>query len=645
MAFPTITVEVDFGVDPFTALDFSSPTDITSFVQTITIRRGKQQEEQDNFQAGICEILLDNQDGRFDPNNSGSPYAPNVNSMTPIRVKAKDPGTLTVHNVFTGYVQDWPQAYPMTNSYTESKITAVDGMLLLKNRGLPQSVYEHYVEVGGEPDHYWRLNEPDLAGFDAADTGDGDPDTGKTIDGTYGSAVTRGQTGIVDNDPDTSTQFAESTNSSVELDDFRANIVGDSDFSWTLEMVMDYDGGSGTDNHIVWDQASVGGFRLVCFIDDNGSGALGFNIDRTAEGGSSSSANGSTDVGDGVRKHIAFRVDGVNSLWSVFVGGTKDADVAQTAIEPPRVTPTKLLGPIITDEADRYPEDKFGKVAIYNRVRTDSEISDQAASVLDPWDGDTSGTRVNNILDVMGWPVAADRNIDTGESTFDPADFSGFSDILTYLQRAALSENGHIYFKPDGTIRFIDRRTMNTGGRHADVQETFTDQGTATGYSQINLEPQDVDDIRNIVTVERADGRPFTIEDTDSQNTFGPRTLSRTGLFMDSDDEVRQMAEALLSQRKDPRDKLIDLTIKGDDDHWTTILTRELLDRVHVERIPDWTAFDDDRHIIGIQHDINASTEQWTTKYSLSGIETFASDVLILDDAEKGQLDNNRLGF
>lgn len=82
---PYVYVGIAFASNPL-----DSPqvwTDITPYVQTIDTFTGRQ-HELNRVEAGTCIVLADNRDGRFDPDNSSSPYAPNVLVARRLRVQA-----------------------------------------------------------------------------------------------------------------------------------------------------------------------------------------------------------------------------------------------------------------------------------------------------------------------------------------------------------------------------------------------------------------------------------------------------------------------------------------------------------------------------------------------------------------------------
>jgi hypothetical protein len=83
-------------------IQFSGTTwsDVTTFIQGISIRRGKSREL-DRYQAGTASIVLNNNQRTFDPTNSLSPYYGNITPKKRVRISA--------NNViqFLGTIDDW----------------------------------------------------------------------------------------------------------------------------------------------------------------------------------------------------------------------------------------------------------------------------------------------------------------------------------------------------------------------------------------------------------------------------------------------------------------------------------------------------------------------------------------------------------
>jgi hypothetical protein len=118
-------LEVAFADSPGTA----SPTwtDVTEYMVEVMCRHGKQRQI-GNTDAGTMTVRLKNQDRRFDPTNTSSPYNPNVLPLRQIRLRVEKDAV--VYPLFRGYVQSWPQE-PQGRTMTWTKIECVDGFLPL----------------------------------------------------------------------------------------------------------------------------------------------------------------------------------------------------------------------------------------------------------------------------------------------------------------------------------------------------------------------------------------------------------------------------------------------------------------------------------------------------------------------------------
>jgi hypothetical protein len=123
--FPTVTVECAFASAPGAL----SPTytDITDYVLSFQTRRGRSDELQP-YSAGTASIVLNNQDGRFDPTNASSPYSPNVLPMKLLRIRSV--WSATTYYQFTGFVDAWSPSWP-TNKQDVLTVTATDAFKVL----------------------------------------------------------------------------------------------------------------------------------------------------------------------------------------------------------------------------------------------------------------------------------------------------------------------------------------------------------------------------------------------------------------------------------------------------------------------------------------------------------------------------------
>lgn len=122
-------IQFAFGDDPLAA----SPTwvDVTDYVREWSITRGRS-SLLSRFEAGTGTIRLDNRDGRFDPNNTSSPYSPDVTLHCPVRI-------VITHNsvnyvLFRGMVEAWPLFYGQgaINSWVDVPIVDLTKLIVGK---------------------------------------------------------------------------------------------------------------------------------------------------------------------------------------------------------------------------------------------------------------------------------------------------------------------------------------------------------------------------------------------------------------------------------------------------------------------------------------------------------------------------------
>lgn len=93
-----------------------------------------------NYQAATASILLDNSDGRFDPDNLAGPYvtsgATQLIPMVPVRVRAVFAGT--AYALYSGYADGWvPAQVTYAGGYAELTLGATDAFKVLAGITLP----------------------------------------------------------------------------------------------------------------------------------------------------------------------------------------------------------------------------------------------------------------------------------------------------------------------------------------------------------------------------------------------------------------------------------------------------------------------------------------------------------------------------
>ncbi len=202
--WPVVTHKAWLTSDPNDpAVDWATaPTvDLSPYVEEWTAEQARQ-HELDTFQAGSWTGVLDNLDGRFDPDNAAGPYAGLLLPMRRLETVATWAGT--PYPVLTAYVRGWPQRWAKLRG--QSDLTAVDPLgALAKSRSL-QACYVEEV-LADSPLAYYPLDEPDgatsfrslVGGWQAA----------PVVNSKYGGAtVVAGADGLLTVEPGTAVAFS-----------------------------------------------------------------------------------------------------------------------------------------------------------------------------------------------------------------------------------------------------------------------------------------------------------------------------------------------------------------------------------------------------------------------------------------------------
>jgi hypothetical protein len=248
--------------------------------------------------------------------------------------------------------------------------------------------------------------------------------------------------------------------------------------------------------------------------------------------------------------------------------------------------------------------------------------------------GQTTGERMNNLLDVPTFPTSM-RVIDTGDSTVQ-ADPGTERDLLSALQTIENSEFGGFYIDPEGNATFLSRDTL---AQKADGTATdFADDGTGISYQAIDFAYDDTL-IFNSVTVNREGGTAQTVQDTSSIETYFIHSGKREGLLIETDAESLDQANMILQSRKDAIFRIDSIGLNLADDAETARivagLSLDIFDLVDITKsTPGSGSVTLELFVQGVQQDITTNT--WTTKLFTAEpiIQAF-----ILDSATQGTLD------
>ena len=321
---------------------------------------------------------------------------------------------------------------------------------------------------------------------------------------------------------------------------------------------------------------------------------------------------------------------GIEPMIAIHVDATTDGGSSYKDLFVGFVTDINLTYPDQSNSfADFIASDAFMKLANTSLINASFSSTD-------------SGTLVGNILDNANVKFGAERDIETGISTMQS--LSGISEnTLSVLQNIERSENGLLFMSKDGKLTFKSRHTTFPSTPDA----TFSDDGSDIPYLRVDYINDD-NEIFNTVSLTRIGGTTQTVEDVGSQGKYLIRTLSRSGLYNDSDSEVNDAANFLLGKFKDALIRfdnlVVDLT-EATTGNQNTILDREVGDVVKVELTPPGSGspsqITSNEIIDSINYNITPDIFSCSYKLSNADVQAF----MRLDNALFGILDTDKLGY
>lgn len=603
---PAVTVELS------SAPPGAAPVwlDLSSRFRTAGISRGRAREL-DRYQAGRATLVFSNADRALDPSYAAGPFHAALKPMRRIRLLAV--WAAVTYPLFDGYVDSITQEYAPPHEATAT-IAATDAFKILAAAELRASVYAEEVSAD-DPYRWWRLDEAGgatvvrdaVAGYVAAPTGD----------------VTLGAETLVTRDPGAAaTVNAEGAG----LHATEAGVLLRGAPSGTLEAIVRTSlVGTSADEQVVaiQEQSYSGGYESIQLTIGGGTG-------RVSAGPTGGIVVSPGAVNDGNPHHLA--VTWTATTVTLYIDGVSVATGARSGAAP---FTDGVAGSFSIGDRGGYfvaagNQSLIGtvdEVAVYDTALPAGRVAAHAQARATPWAGDTPGARFTRILDAVAFPTGL-RDLDAGAVTLQSADLGGTA--LEHLQKVADSEFGAFYVTADGTVRLE--------GRHASLNEasaaTFgdADDGVELGYT--GYVPEYGDELlRNRVTVSRAGGVAQTVTDTASVGEYLVHDWTRDGLLHDSDAVSYDAAAFLVSEYKEPKERVVSLTVAPTGDParlWPAVLARELTDRVTARRRPQGIgpAIDQLSVVEGIRWTVAA--HHWICDLALS--PTFAGRFLQLDN-------------
>lgn len=276
-----------------------------------------------------------------------------------------------------------------------------------------------------------------------------------------------------------------------------------------------------------------------------------------------------------------------------------------------------LFSGYITDYGYTYPKNE--DIGFVDLVAVDGfrlfNMS-QVTTVTGGTAGQSTGTRIEKILDSLGWP-SSQREIDNGDS-FVQADPGTDRTLLQALKNVEFSEQGAFYMSTEGSAVFHSRSwVQQKSGTNATV---FDNTGSGITYKGITLAHDDKL-IINSAQVTRIGGATQSYSDADSIARYLPHNMSQSNLVIDTDAAAADIAAAYVATRKDTTIRVDSLTLDLSTPSYGTGIVAGLgidyFDTVTINNEAQLGHVTSKTlQVMGVKHDISANN--WLTTFTTS---------------------------
>jgi len=297
----------------------------------------------------------------------------------------------------------------------------------------------------------------------------------------------------------------------------------------------------------------------------------------------------------------------------------------------------------ITNYVTTYPDESGEDLAITTIQAVDAFRLAQLAqisTVTGATAGNLSGTRVNQILDQIGWPSSM-RDVDAGLTTMQ-ADPGTNRTALQALNTVASSEYGSLYVDATGSFVFQDRSV--TAGSIGGTPTVFADNGTGITYFDASWILNDVL-VFNKATITRTGGTAQVALNQASIDKYFLHSYFLDNLLMQSDAVALEYAQAYVASRAETSIRVdaivLDLYTPSYNTGIIAALDLDFFDPIKVITTqPGGSLLEKTLQIFGVK--MNITPNSWKTTFTT--LEPVI-DAFILNDTIYGTLDYNVLSY
>jgi hypothetical protein len=302
-----------------------------------------------------------------------------------------------------------------------------------------------------------------------------------------------------------------------------------------------------------------------------------------------------------------------------------------------------IFAGFITSYVTTYPDESEADLAMTTIQAVDAFRLAQLAqisTVTGATAGDLSGTRINEILDEIDWPISQ-RDIDPGLTTLQ-ADPGTNRTALQALQIATESEYGAIYVSADNNFVFQDRGV--TAGSIGGTPTVFADDGSGIDYFDATWTLNDVL-IFNKATITRVGGSPQVALNQASIDKYFLHSYFLDNLLMQSDAVALDYAQAYVASRQETSIRVDAIVLDLYTDNYNSgilaALDLDFFDPITVKTTqPGGSFLEKTLQIFGVRMAITPNS--WKTTFTT--LEPVI-DAFILNSSIYGTLDYNVLSY
>jgi len=230
--------------------------------------------------------------------------------------------------------------------------------------------------------------------------------------------------------------------------------------------------------------------------------------------------------------------------------------------------------------------------------------------------GQTTGARIDDILDTVSWPTSM-RDINTGNSTVQ-ADPATSRTSLSAIKNVEFSEQGAFYVSPSGNAVFDQRSyIISKSGQNPTI---FANDGSGIGYKNIVFAFDDKL-IINQASITRTGGTAQTSTNAASITKYFPHSINVTDLVVETDAEALNIAQTYVATRAETTIRIDALTLDLNTPSYTSGISAALnlnfFDTMAITNVAqDGTTIQKTLQCMGIQHEITPNS--WNTTFTTS---------------------------